>query len=120
MKRLSDYQGEEAIELWADLLDPLTEILSNEKVRKVVQSGQPKLLIAKEILKSCRNEAIEILERIDPEPVDGLNIIVKLVGLLTEIGQNDEIKSFFGYAVQGKTDEGSSELPTESTEAAEK
>ena len=31
MKRLSDYQGEEAIELWADLLDPISDILTDKE-----------------------------------------------------------------------------------------
>lgn len=120
MKKLSDYQGEEAIELWADLLDPLTEILTDEKVRAVVQSGQSRLAIAKEILKEHQKEAAQIMLRVDPEPINGLNIILRLVALLSDIGQNDEVKGFFGYAVQAQTDTESSGLPTESTEGAEK
>lgn len=120
MKKLSDYKGDEAIELWADLLEPLTVILGDKKVQNVIQSGQPKLLIAKEILKSHKKEATDILLLIDPEPINGLNIILRLVALLTDIGQNDEIKSFFGYAEQVKTDSESGGSVTENTEDAEK
>lgn len=116
MKKLSDYKGEEAINLWADLFDPLSEILTNEEVRKVVASGQPKLLIAKAILKNSAKEATDILTRIDPTPLDGLNIIIRLVDLVAEIGQNEEIRSFFGYAEQEKTEGESSGSPTETTE----
>ena len=120
MKKLSDYQGDEAIELWADLIDPIAVILANDNVQKIVQSGKPKLLIAKEILKTNKKEAVEILQRIDPEPVDGLNIVLRLVNIINDIGQNEEVKSFFGYAEQEQTVEESSGSPTENTKGAEK
>ena len=120
MKKLSDYQGDEAIELWADLLDPISAILANDKLKKIVESGKSKILIAKEILKTNKKEAAEILQRIDPEPIDALNIVVRLIGLLTEIGENDEVKSFFGFAEQAQTVDGSSGSPTANTEAGER
>ena len=120
MKRLSDYQGEEAIELWIDLVDPISEILGDPEVAKVVQSGQPKMVIAKTILAAHKAEAEEILLRIDPEPLDGLNLIVRLFSVLVEIGSRDDVKSFFGFAAQENKENGSSGLPTENTGAKEK
>lgn len=120
MKKLSDYQGNDAIELWADLIDPLSEILTDDSVKNTVRSGKPKLAIAKEILKSHSSQATEILLRIDDTPVNGLNIVLRLISLLTEIGQNDEIKSFFGYAEQTATAEKSSGSPMVNTEEDEK
>lgn len=120
MKKLSDYKGDDALELWADLLDPLTKMLSDDKIQSIVNSGKPKLIIAKEILKDHKSEAVEILTRIDPEPVDGLNIVLRLINLITEIGQSDEIKSFFAYAEQAETDKESSGLHMVSTEGDEK
>lgn len=120
MKTLSDYKGDEAIELWADLIDPIGAILANDNLRKIVQSGKPKILIAKEILKGNKKEAVEILERIDPEPIDALNIVVRLMSLLTEIGNNDEVKSFFGFAEQVQTADEFSGSVTENTEDGEK
>lgn len=119
MKRLSDYVGEEAIELWMDLLDPLSAILKDNEVRNVVQSGQSKMVIAKTILKAHQKEAVEIMLRIDPEPINGLNIIVRLIALVSEIGSNEEIKSFFGFAEQVKTESESSTYVTENIEVAE-
>ena len=119
MKKLSDYTGDEAIELWADLLEPLTGILGDPGIQKVVQSGKPKLIIAKEILKNHSADATEILTRIDPTPIDGLNIILRLVALLTDIGQNEEIKSFFGFAEQAQTETESSGSVMENTEDEE-
>lgn len=119
MKRLSDYQGDSAIELWADLLDPIGEILTDKEVASVVKSGKSKLEITKTILKLHKEEATEILLRIDPEPLNGLNVVVRLVALLTEIGERNDMQSFFGYAAQRKQESESSGLAMESTEAGE-
>lgn len=119
MKKLSDYHGDEAIELWADMLDPLSKILEDDKIKNIVRSGKPKLLIAKEILKKHKKEALEIMLRIDPTPIDGLNVVLRLVNILTDIGSNEEIKGFFGYAEQEKTGKGSSGSVTESIEGEE-
>ena len=119
MKRLSDYHGNEAIELWADLIDPLTAILTDEEIRKIVQSGSNKIEIAKQILKKHSAEATDILLRIDDSPIDGLNIVLRLVNLLAEIGENEEIKIFFGFAEQDQTGSASIGSVTESTEGEE-
>jgi hypothetical protein len=120
MKKLSDYQGDEAIELWADLMEPMAIILGDDKVQKVVTSGKPPMIIAKEVLKAHRKEAVEILLRIDPEPIDGLNLILRLVALITDIGKNAEVRGFFGFAEQAKTDSESGGSATENTEVAGK
>lgn len=118
MKRLSDYKGEEAVDLWADLLDPLSEICTNEKIKKAVESGEPRISVARTVLQECRSEAVRLLERIDPEPLNGLNIITRLVGLLAEIGQDEDVRSFFGYASQTGTDGESSGFAMANTGAA--
>ena len=119
MKKLSDYVGEDAIDLWLDLLDPISVICMDKGIRDIVRSGKPKILIAKMILKAHRKEAVDIMQRIDPDPINGLNIISRLVAIIGEIGENEEIKSFFGYAEQVKTESESSISLMENTEAEE-
>ena len=120
MKKLSDYKGDEAIELWADLLEPMTAILGDTKVVNVIKSKKPPMIIAKEILKEHSAEAKKILLRIDDTPINGLNIVVRLVTVLADIGQSEEIKSFFGYAEQAKTESESIGSPTENIKVVEK
>ena len=120
MKKLSDYKGDEAIELWADLLDPISTILTDEGVRKAVQSGQPKITIVKEILKNHKKEAIDVMLRIDPEPIDAINLVLRLAGVVADLGKYPGIKSFFGYAEEGQTDSESGGLPTANTGGAKK
>lgn len=107
MKKLSDYQGNDAIELWADLLDPLMAIVADKDIANIVQSGKNPITIAKEILKKHKDNATAILLRIDPEPINGLNIVIRLVKILNEIGESEELKSFFGFAEQKKEEESS-------------
>lgn len=119
MKKLSDYQGEEAIELWGDLLEPLTEIMGDPKIAQVVKSGQPKMMIVKTILLEHKKEAEKILLRIDPEPLDGLNLVVRLFSVLVEIGNREDVRGFFGFAAQEKTQQESTGSVTVNTEAEE-
>lgn len=119
MKRLSDYKGEEALELWADLLEPLTNIFADKEMIATFKSGKPKMLIAKDILSKHKTDAKDILLRIDPSPLDGMNILTRLVAILVDVGDNEDIKPFFVSAVQEKTENESFGSPTESTEVGE-
>lgn len=100
MKKLSDYEGDEAIELWADLLEPVTKLIADDEVRKIYKSGQPRIKIAQEILKSHADVVTGILQRIDPEPINGLNVITRFAALLTDISQMPELKDFFSSVGQ--------------------
>ena len=115
MKTLSDYKGEEAIELWADLIDPLTTILSDKEFTSGLK-GKAKLTIASEVLKKYSHEAEQILLRVDPEPLDGMNMLFRLMALLADIGKNKEVMAFFGSAEQEKEESESSGSAMESTE----
>lgn len=120
MKRLSDYKGEEAIDLWVDLLDLMTEILKDEKVADLIKSGKPKIELAKELLKLHKDAVVKVLLRIDSTPVDGLNIITRLVVLISEIGEDETVRSFFGYSEQANKADESSISAMENTEESEK
>lgn len=65
--KLADYKGEDAIELLADIIDPLTGILGNEEIRKVAEEGANNLKLVKTILKHGKKEVLEIMAIIDKE-----------------------------------------------------
>lgn len=115
MKKLSDYKGDEAIELWADLIEPIAKILADKTIADTYKSGKPKILLAKEILKTHKKEAADILLRIDPAPLNGLNIIMRLIEVLLEIEGSEELRGFFGTAGKEKTLSESSGCVTENT-----
>lgn len=115
MKKLSDYKGEEAIELWANILDPVIEIVGDEEIAKLIKDKAPMIIVAKKAIKDYRKEVSELLLAIDSTPLDGLNIITRLVSVINEIGRDEEIRGFFGLSA-GKTEEKSSGSATENTE----
>ena len=117
MRRLSDYQGEEAIELWADIMDSASVIFSDKELRKYAEGS--KINLAKAMLKSHKKEVCDILLRIDDTPINGFNIIVRLVQILEEIGANPEVRDFFGMQSQNEQQE-SSGSATENTEGKKK
>lgn len=116
MKRLSDYKHEDAIDLWMDLLDPIGNILQNEKIKWEFKKGGNRIKVAQRIINECREDAMKILLRIDPTPIDGLNIIVRLVDLIMEFEQHPDLKDFFSSAARTQTDGESSGNATENTE----
>ena len=107
MKKLSDYQGNDAIELWADLLEPVALIFADKEIKELAQSKKAPLYIAKEALKSHPKEITEILLRIDDTPIDGLTVIKRLVNLIKELMESSEAKSFFNLQGQKSEDESS-------------
>ena len=106
MKRLSDYQGEAAIELWAELLDPISAVLQDEEVRKALsEKGASAMKRVQAILKTHKAEASKVLLTIDPTPLNGLNIIARLLDLVLEVENSEEFAGFFGSARQQREEE---------------
>lgn len=116
MKRLSDYKGEEAIELWGELLEPVTAMLANPNVAAAAKGGKPMLDIAKVLLTENAKEVEKVLLTIDDTPLTGFTIPVRLISLLNEMQESEELQGFFGSAEQ-KTVNVSSGSATENTEA---
>ena len=119
MKKLTDYKNEDAIELWADLIGPMARILGDEKTKHLVNTKSP-LEIAKGILENHKAEAVEIMLRIDDTPIDGLNIITRLAGIVLEIMNSEELRGFFGSAGQEQTESASFGSATANIKVIEK
>ena len=98
--RLSDYKDEEAITLWAKLIDPFVTILADKDIAKSVRARKPMLVKAKEIAEKYPKEALKVLTTIDPTPVDGANLILRLLDLLQDIETNPMAKSFFASVAE--------------------
>ena len=95
MKKVSDYQGEEALELWADLIEPMSEILVDPEMKKVFESKKSNFAKISAVIRAHKKEVIAILSRIDDTPVNGINIVARALSLLKELGDNKEFASFF-------------------------
>ena len=119
MKRLSDYKNEDAIELWAKLLDPIINIFKDKEMQASMRAQKSALEKAKLVLLSHKSDAVTIILAIDPTPITGLNLGVRLVDVLMEIENSEEFGSFFGSPHPGMKEEESSGSVTENTEEEE-
>lgn len=112
MKKLSEYKGEEAIDLLADLIDPASEIMADEEIAEMLQ--QRKILAAvKPILKNHKQAVIAILAALHGQTADDydkkqINLFT-IPKLLLAILNDPELINLFSFAEQteGVTSSGS-------------
>ena len=122
IKTFSDYKGEDAIDLWVDMLDPITNIMADKSLLEMRKIKNVKIgNIAKELLKTHKKDVTYIITRIDPTPINGLNIVTRLIGLIADLSNSDVAKDFFGTAGASnqETSDESSISATENTEGVE-
>ena len=120
MKTLSDYKGEEAIELWGDLLEPAVTLLADPAVREAFAGKKSIPALAAAILKARPAEIAAILTRIDSTPIDGYNVLPRVMALINDVATDPSAASFFGAAEQAKEASVSSGSATGNTVVDEK
>lgn len=119
MKKLSEYKNEEAIELLADIMEPVSEILADDEVKNTYRSGANKIALVKVILKHHSKQVVDILAILDGIPREEYKCnVVTLPIKLIEIFNDEELTSFFESQSQILGEELSGSV-TENTEATE-
>lgn len=117
--KLSEIKGEQALDVLADLLEPVTEIMTDKKVSATFQSGQ-RMKAVKHAIKEHKKAVIEILAIMDGEdPATYEPKVVTLPVKMIELFNDKEFVSLFQSQAQ-ETEDASSGSATESTEADEK
>ena len=118
MKRLSDYEGEEAILLWADIIEPVNVLMNDKEVSKSLSGANPETLtdIAAKVFKKHPKECAEIIQRVDDDEINGANIYVKFIMFLTEFMFGQKASAFFKSAGREKQESESSGSAMENTE----
>lgn len=116
--KLSDYKNEDALEVLADLLEPVQEILTDEGFKDIIKKGiskaEEKVALAKYLLKNHSKAIIAILARLNGGDKYEANIAEILTQVLDLI--NDKVLAdFFVSQVQSLGD-GTSLPATENTE----
>ena len=91
---MSVRSNEESLELFADLLEPFSEIFADPELAKLHQMNAKNVVIAKTAIKNHKKAVIEILALIDGVSVEEykinpLNLFVKVVQFLNkpEVGE---------------------------------
>lgn len=117
--KLSEFKGEAALDLLADIIEPATEILADKEVSDAYKNGDKKIAVVKIIIKNHKKEVIEILAAMDGEDADDYECNVFTLPLkLLDILNDKELMEFFTSAGQTEGAK-SSGSPTENTEASE-
>lgn len=122
--RLSDYKGEEALDVLADIIDPLSNILTDEEIQSLSkQEGASMLSIVKPAIKNHKKDLIEILARLDNKPVEEYTKTMNLITLpkqVMDLMSDPEIQDlFFSQEQSEATSSASSSSAMENTEEAE-
>lgn len=113
--KLSEFKGDDALELLADIIDPTVEILSDTKISDLVKANGAKTDIVKLILRNHKQSIKEILARMENVAVDDfeINVFTFPVKVL-EIINDEDLMAFFTSQVQ-MTDNGAFGLAMENT-----
>lgn len=121
MRRLQDIKGLEAIDVLADLLDPITELVKKPEILKVIdENGLNDIETIKALIKGGKMEVLQILAILDGRPIeefletfDILTLPVMLYqtfnddalqAVFTSQGQNEAVKSS-GLAMESTEEE---------------
>ena len=94
--KLSDWKGEEAIELLADLLDPISEIFTDKEWNAKRKTGATKMELIKLALKGHKKAVLRIMALLngeDPETYEP-NIVQLPITIMQLLNDEDLLKLF--------------------------
>lgn len=118
MKKLSEYKNEEALDLLADLLEPVSLIFGDAEVVNSLKN-KSRLMAIKDIIKRHKKETLQMLAILDGVPVEEYECTIFTLPLkLLDIFNDEELQTFFGLQSPKMEDEsfGSVMENTEETE----
>lgn len=93
--RLSDFKGEEAIDILASIMEPASIIMSDPDVQTMMShKGNTYLKLASYILKEHKKEILDMYEPLTKESREEATP-VKLIKLILDIVNDKEITSLF-------------------------
>ena len=116
--KLSELENEEALDVLADILEPASEIISDENIKTEFQNGEY-MKAAKAVIKGHKSSIIEILARLDNVPVAEYRCnFFTLPRKVFEILTDSELIDFFKSSAD-QAEENVSADAMEHTEATE-
>lgn len=116
--KLSEYKNEDALDLLADILDPISDIFMDVEFREQIKNAN-KMQIVQYLLKNHKKPILQIMARLDNIPVEEYEMnLLSLPKKLLEIVNDKELIDFFRSQGQMMANEtsGSATVSTEETE----
>lgn len=114
MKKLSEYKDEEALDLLADLLDPITEMALDDKFQEAMAGNR--IQFVKFAIKNHKESVMQILAVLSGVPREEFHCsVITLPMMFLELIKDRDLMSFF--SLQGLEDsESASGSAMENTE----
>lgn len=119
MLKLSEIKGERALEVIAEIIDPVSDLVKDKGFKAVCDTGD-KLGVVKYLLKNHGKNVLKILALINDEDPDTYEpTIIQLPKMVLELFEDPDITELFG--LQDRTTVlASTDLATENIEALKK
>lgn len=100
MKKLSEYENEEALEVLADLIDPLATIALDKElmadIRANYKNGAERARLISETIKKHKKEVIRMLAALERTPVEEYKCnLMTLPAQLMNILNDADLMSYF-------------------------
>ena len=115
--KLSEIKGEKAIEVFGDLLEPVSNILADEKITNSIKQNENKVTIVKKILKNHPKEIINIMAILDDVPVEKYEVnFATLPMKLLDIFNDEMFTDLFTFQGQSEIEERSGSVTEGTTE----
>ena len=94
MRKLSEIKGEEALDVIAEILVPITAIANDDEVKEGFETNVAKCISI--MLKKYKAEVMHILAVVDCKKVENLDFdILELTGSLVELLNEPAVQSLF-------------------------
>lgn len=116
--KLSEYENEEALDLLADIIEPVGKIFADTKMQEL--KDKPLIELVQYVLKNYKSEIMQVLARLDNVPLEDYHCnAFTLPKKIAEFYSDAVAMDFFGSSVQSmvSTASGSVTENTEETEA---
>lgn len=122
MRNLKDFQDEQALDLLAEIFEPMVNIMSDNEFITAFDSGK-RLEAVKIAIKKHKEDVMLILASMDGVPVEEYHcnfftLPVRLIEVITEIMKEPELMGFFVPQSEKKSKNTSGSV-TENTEEKE-
>ena len=115
--KLSDIKGEAALDALADLIDPVSEIISDKEFVMLARTNAPRTKLIKAAIKNNKKAVIQALAILDGKNPDEFEVnILTLPSKLIEILNDPAVSELFSLQGQTGTSSGSA---TENIEVKE-
>ena len=100
--KLSDFTGDKAVEVLADIMIPASTIMADEGFKEMVKKGTSYMNIAGYILKQHKSAVLDMYEPLMQESREKATPI-KLIQLIMDIVQDPELSNLFTSQGQQET-----------------